>query len=79
MDGEDFAELVKDGSALTEQVYAYYMDTSDQINTEDWSELSELTKNYIDDRWKMQRAMTEDVPLYGNSFEYARANGEEEL
>lgn len=79
LDGEDFAELVKDGSALTERVYAYYMDTSDQINTEDWSELSELTKNYIDDRWKMQRAMTEDVPLYGNSFEYARANGEEEL
>ena len=79
LDGEDFAELVKDGSALTERVYAYYMDTSDQINIEDWSELSELTKNYINDRWKMQRAMTEDVPLYGNSFEYARANGEEEL
>lgn len=79
LDGEDFAELIKDGSALTERVYAYYMDTSDQINTEDWSELSELTKNYIDDRWKMQRVMTEDVPLYGNSFEYALANGEEEL
>ena len=79
LDGEDFAELVKDGSALTERVYAYYMETSDQINTEDWSELSELTKNYIDDRWKKQRAMTKDVPLYGNSFEYARANGEEEL
>lgn len=75
----DFAELVKDGDAVTERVYAYYMDTSDQINTEAWDELSELTKNYIDERWKMQRVMTEDVPVYEGTLEHAKANGEQEL
>lgn len=79
LSAEDFAELVKDGDAVTERVYAYYMDTSDQINTEAWDELSELTKNYIDERWKMQKAMTEGVPLYGGTLEYAKANGEREL
>lgn len=47
---EDIAELVKDGDAVTERVYSYYMDTIDQINIDDWSEFTELTKNYIDER-----------------------------
>ena len=75
----DYAELVKDGDAITERVYAYYMDTDEKIDFEDWEELSRLTKDYIDERWKMQKAMTEGVPLYGGTFEYAKANGEENL
>ncbi len=75
----DYAELVKDGDAITERVYAYYMGMNEQINFEDWEELSRLTKDYIDERWKMQKAMTEGVPLYGGTFEYAKANGEENL
>ena len=74
---DDFAELIKDGDAMTERVYAYYMLTDEQVNFESWEELSELTKNYIDERWKQQKAMTE-VPLYGGSWVYARTHGEEE-
>lgn len=58
LSAEDIAELIKDGDAVTERVYAYYMETSDPINTEAWDELSELTKNYIDDRWKKDAVMT---------------------
>ena len=72
----DYAELVKDGDAITERVYAYYMDTDEKIDLEDWEELSRLTKDYIDERWKMQKAMTEGVPLYGETIEYAKANDE---
>ena len=52
------------------------MDTDEKIDLEDWEELSRLTKDYIDERWKMQKAMTEGVPLYGETIEYAKANDE---
>ena len=79
LEAGDYAELIKDGDAITERVYAYYMDTNDKIDFEDWEELSRLTKDYIDERWKMQKAMTEGVPLYGRTFEYAKANDEKNL
>lgn len=79
LSAEDIAELIKDGDAVTERVYAYYMETSDPINTEAWDELSELTKNYIDDRWKKQETMTKEVSVYGETLEYANLNGEQEL
>lgn len=79
LEAGDYAELIKDGDAITERVYAYYMDTNDKIDFEDWEGLSRLTKDYIDERWKMQKAMTEGVPLYGETSEYASSNGEENL
>ena len=75
----DFAVLIEDGDAVSERIYAYYMEMDEQIDFEDWEELSQLTKEYIDDRWKMQKAMTEGVPLYGGTLETAKANGEENL
>ena len=74
-----YVQYIKDGDAVTERVYAYYMETSDPINTEAWDELSELTKNYIDDRWKKQETMTKEVSVYGETLEYANLNGEQEL
>ena len=79
LEAGDYAELIKDGDAITERVYAYYMGMNEQIDFEDWEELSRLTKDYIDERWKMQKAMTEGVPLYGKTSEYASSNGEENL
>ena len=79
LEAGDYAELIKDGDAITERVYAHYMGTNDKIDFEDWEELSRLTKDYIDERWKMQKAMTEGVPLYGRTLEYAKANDEKNL
>ena len=79
LEAGDYAELIKDGDAITERMYAYYMGMNEQIDFEDWEELSRLTKDYIDERWKMQKAMTEGVPLYGKTSEYASLNGEENL
>lgn len=73
---EDFAELAKDGAALTERVYSYYMDTNDQINIESWDELSELTKMYIDDRGTMRMEAAKGTPLYGKPLAEASATGE---
>lgn len=79
LEAGDYAELIKDGDAITERVYAHYMGMNDKIDFEDWEELSRLTKDYIDERWKMQKAMTEGVPLYGGTLEYAKANDEKNL
>ena len=79
LEAGDYAELIKAVAAITERVYAHYMGTNDKIDFEDWEELSRLTKDYIDERWKMQKAMTEGVPLYGRTSEYASSNGEENL
>lgn len=79
LEAGDYAELIKDGDAITERVYAHYMGMNDKIDFEDWEELSRLTKDYIDERWKMQKAMTEGVPLYGRTLEYAKANDEKNL
>lgn len=79
LEAGDYAELIKDGDAITERVYAHYMGMNEQIDFEDWEELSRLTKDYIDERWKMQKAMTEGVPLYGRTLEYAKANDEKNL
>lgn len=71
--------LSRTATAITERVYAHYMGMNEQIDFEDWEELSRLTKDYIDERWKMQKAMTEGVPLYGGTLEYAKANDENNL
>lgn len=61
LSAEDIAELVKDGDAVTERVYSYYMDTIDQINIDDWSEFTELTKNYIDERGRIYEMTKEPI------------------
>lgn len=70
LSAEDFAELVKDGDAVTERVYAYYLATSDEINIEAWDELAELTKNYIDARGELYTMNQE--PLYRSDWATAQ-------
>ena len=79
LESEDYAVLMRDGADVTDRVFSNYMDTTGQVDFEDWEQMAGLTKDYIDERWKMQKAFTEDVPLYGGTMEYARANGEQEL
>ena len=69
----DYAELIKDGDAITERVYAYSMGTDGQIDIEDWEKLSQLTKDYIDERWKLYKMNQE--PLYRG--DWATAQGQD--
>ena len=78
LEPEDYAVLIRDGADVTDRVFTYYMDTTGKVNFEDWDQMAELTKDYIDERWKMQKAFTEDVPLYGGTMEQVRENGEQE-